>query len=289
VFGQDKKGADGVDGGASPPLDDKKISLMAKKKTKTRKVKNGMIPPEYGLKPRNDDFGKDDRIDIVSVKISVVNKTGRKVDGLRVVCEFFGRNAGVRKKNIGPIGAEEALVRFNEKGKFDVEFKKYTLFDRTEDEFEFGRRSGPNQSLPVYQVAPRGIMFYGYKVTLYHGDRVLKEAHWPSSVIKCDMDDRLLEWDVPKPTGLNIGGGKLDEFVSLSKNPPGSLGKDGERKKKEAPKGKVVPVKAPQAPKAKAPQAPKVKVPTGGDKFDFENFFKKKSKKTENGGSVDAL
>jgi hypothetical protein len=230
VFAQDGEKAEGD--GDAPVIDAKRVSLTANRKAKTRKIRNGTIPPEYGIKTRNDDFAKDDKIDIIVIKVAVANKTGKPVKGLRVVCEFFGRNAGIRKKDIGPIGAEEALVRFNAKGKFEFEFKKYTLFDRTEDEFEYGQRTNTSQRLPVYQVAPRGVMFYGYKVTLYDGDRVLKEAYWPSSIPKLDMDDRLLDWEVPKPTGLNAGGGTLEEFVSPSKNPPGSPKGEGEDGKK---------------------------------------------------------
>jgi len=215
---------------SAPAYDKRKVALTASRSVKTRKVRKGVIPPEYGIHSRDDDFSKDDKMDLALIKVKVVNKTGKKLDGFRLVCEFYGRNVGIRKKIVGPIGAEEVAVEFDAKGVFQCELKKYTLFDRNEDEYEVGKRTNMGDKLPTYQLQAHGVMFYGYKVTLFDGeDNVVKEVLWPSSLKKIDLDDRLLEWEVPKPPMTNVGGGTLDDFVSPSKNPPGSV----EKKKNE--------------------------------------------------------
>jgi len=236
VFGQD------AEGDAPPAYEKRKISLTAKRSVKTRKVRKGVIPPAYGIKSRDDDFSKDDKLDIAVIKVLVANKTGQELGGFRLICEFYGRNAGIKKKIIGPIGAEEAAVAFDSKGKFECEFKKYTLFDRNEDEYEVGKRTSTSDRLPTFQISAHGVMFAGYKVTLLDGDdNVVKEVFWPSNITKIDLDERLLDWDVPKPPRLsNVGGGKLVDFVSPSKNPPGEVAKseDGGKKKSSSNKKK---------------------------------------------------
>ena len=200
------------------PLDLRKIALTASRSVKTRKVRRGIIPPEYGIKSRDDDFAKDDKLDIVTIKVKVANKTGQDLEGLRVVCEFYGRDVSVRKKSAGPIGAEELAVSFDAKGVFTCEFQTHTLYDRTKDEVSLnanGTKANTSLTLP-----PHGISFFGYKITLLSKDGdVIKETMWPSSLSSLKLDPKILERELP--TCLKCGGGTLEDCVSPSKNPPG--------------------------------------------------------------------
>ena len=228
AFGGDEKGKKDA---APPVYEPRKIALAASRSVKSRKVRQGVIPPEYGIHSRNDDFSKDDRLNIVVIKVKVSNKTGKMLDGFRLVCEFYGRNAGLRKKVVGPIGAEEMDVKFDAKGSFQCEFTKYTLYDKNGDEYELARASNQGDRVPTDELPPHGVVFFGYKVTLFDSEnRVVKEVSWPSNLNKLDMDKRLLEWDVPKPRVGNVGGGTLADFVSPSKNPPkGDKGKSDKK------------------------------------------------------------
>lgn len=197
------------------PLDVKKITLVASRSVKARKIRKGVIPPEYGITYHPEDYSKDDKLDIVIIKITVANKTGKQLEDLRVICEFYGWDVASklkrRKKLIGPIGAEEAKVSFNAKNVFTCEFHKYTLYDKTQDVFTLGN---PGQRITM-SVPPYGISFFGYKVSLLSKDgNVIKEVLWPSklSSIKLDLG--------PLNDHHFMYNGTLEDCVSPSKNPP---------------------------------------------------------------------
>ncbi len=202
-------------------LDFKKITLTASRNVKTRKIRKGVIPPEYGISNRDDDFAKDDKLDIVTIKVLVANKTGKDVEGLHVRCEFYGRDVSMRKKEVGPVGTEEIKVSFNAKGVFNCEFRKYMLYDRSQDTVSVGDRVGSGKtsvSLPAH-----GVSFFGYKITLLSKDgTVIKTLSWPSNISTLKLVSNILERELP--TCLGSGGGTLEDCVSPSKNPPGEDG-----------------------------------------------------------------
>ena len=199
-------------------IDPKKITLTATRSVKARKIRKGVIPPEYGIENPVNDVAQDDKLDIVTIKVKVLNKTKKPLEGLKLICEFYGYKVGIGRKAVGKIGAEEAEVSFNAKGVFTCEFHKYTLYDKTKDVINMTTPDGA--STPAKIIPPHGVAFFGYKVSLVSpSGRVLKTVSWPSKLPSMKVKDDFMDSGYVSPSknppggeeGDNDGGGALDK------------------------------------------------------------------------------